>query len=105
MLILAFFFVVLRPFLKWSASTDIKAEVKALPKTIAELEADASGKGTLSLTEATMPSIGEVETLEKKEESELKEKIMARLEGAPKKASRIVLDWIEEGTATRLVKS
>ena len=103
LVIIVFFFLVLRPFLKWSSAADLAGELESLPRTVAEIEGN-SPADLLSLSEAS-PVLEESEPLDKREEKELKEKILARLQDSPKKGYRIVQDWIDEGTSYTPVKS
>jgi len=95
LVVLLFFFLVVRPFLKWAALGDVERELNYLPKTVAELEAARRDEGVLSLTRAAS-MLEESEPLEKKEEAELKKKIEEKLGVAPRKGFRIVQDWLDD---------
>jgi flagellar M-ring protein FliF len=92
--IVLFFTFVLRPFLKWASVTDLQKEAQFLPKTVSELEAARVDDRILALNKAAT-QFSEMEPIEKKEEEELKKKILEKMDGAPKKGVRIVQDWLE----------
>lgn len=95
LVIVLFFFVVVRPLLRWATISDIEKEMQILPTTLAELENARKDEGMLALSRAAA-QLEEAEPIEKKEEEELRKKILERLEGAPRKGLRIVQDWLEE---------
>ncbi|MEZ4750106.1 MAG: flagellar basal-body MS-ring/collar protein FliF [Bdellovibrionota bacterium] len=95
LVILFFFFTVLRPFLKWAALSDMESELSLLPTTVGELEAAQQNEGILALTQK-IPIFEEPEPLEKKEEEELSKRILTRMAEAPKKGVRIIQEWIEQ---------
>jgi flagellar M-ring protein FliF len=76
------------------ASAAMAQQILNGPKTIAQLEALQSGDAKAG---AIPPALAEdAEPLEKREETELKRRIVERLEKAPKKGFTIIEDWIEE---------
>jgi len=93
--IFLFFFMVLRPFLKWILVSDIEGEMNSLPKTIAEIEAGQRADGLMALGKA-LPGNESGDPIDKLEEEDLRKKILERMEGAPKKGLRIVQDWVED---------
>lgn len=95
--LLLFFFLVLRPFLKWAASGDVERELAQLPTTVSEIEAARQDQGILALAKE-LPALEDPEPLEKQEESELTKKIVERMTKFPKKGLRIVQEWVEEDT-------
>ena len=102
---LAFIFLVLRPFLKWFSIPDVEPETtRMLPRTVAELEAAAASGGLKALS-APAGEFEDAKTLEKKTEEQLREHILQKLQQAPKKASRVVQDWIDEAANSRLVEN
>jgi flagellar M-ring protein FliF len=92
---LLFFFLVLRPFLKWATIGDVEKELKLFPKTVAELESSRRDQNILSLTKAAN-LLEEGEPLEKKEEFELRKRIVEKLDTTPRKGFRIIQDWMDE---------
>jgi flagellar biosynthesis/type III secretory pathway M-ring protein FliF/YscJ len=95
MVILLFFFMVVRPFLRWATLGETEKEINLMPRTVAELQASRRDEGLLALSKAAS-AFDETEPLDKKEETELKEKIMERLGTTPRKGFRIVQDWLDE---------
>ncbi len=94
--ILLFFLLVLRPFLKWILVSDVSTEISTLPKTIAEIEAGRREDGLAALGKSTMAMTEQGEPIDKMEEEDLKKKISERMTQSPRKGLRIVQDWIEE---------
>jgi len=95
LVVLLFFMLVVRPFLKWATLSDVQKEINLLPKTIAELESARRDDGVLSLTKAASV-LEESEPLDKKEEEDLKKRIVDRLTETPRKGFRIVQDWLDD---------
>jgi len=95
LVLMLFFFVVVRPLLRWATVSDIEKEINVLPTTIAELEASRRDEGMLTLSRAAA-QLEESEPIEKKEEEELRKKILEKLDNSPRKGIRIVQDWLEE---------
>lgn len=95
--LLLFFFLVLRPFLRWAAASDVERELARLPTTVSELEAARQDQGILALAKE-IPVLEDPEPLEKQEEAELTKKIVDRMTKYPKKGLRIVQEWVEEDT-------
>lgn len=147
LVILLFFFLVLRPFLKWTTGADdAKKKIKdaipqMLPKTVAELEAAVQGAASVkqlgvggaagipgevgaagtsgggdvpggknaaeelleneraaggAMSKESEAVSGTVEPSMKKEEEDLKSKILELLQKSPKKGIRVVQDWLED---------
>lgn len=95
-IILLFFLLVLRPFLKWILVPDVGGELNSTyPRTVAEIEASQRADGMAALGK-TLPAIDQGEPIDKMEEEDLKAKILERFEKVPKKGLRIVQDWIED---------
>ncbi len=92
--------LVVRPMIRWVFGKPEEAALGIYPRTLAELEAGtAGGVGpngqVLALTQASA-AIEDSEPLEKKEEEDLRKRILERLTAHPKKGFRIVQDWLEE---------
>lgn len=95
LVIMLFFFVVVRPLLRWATLADVEREIQILPSTVAELEAARKDEGLLALSRAAQ-QLEESEPVEKREEEELRKKILERIDASPRKGLRIVQDWLEE---------
>lgn len=95
LVILMFFFVIVRPLIRWATLSDVEKELQILPTTVAELEAARKDEGMLALSRAAH-QIEEAEPIEKREEEELRKKILEKVESSPRKGIRIVQDWLEE---------
>ena len=85
------------------ANAALQQQIRNGPKTIAELEAlkaaelKASASAAPANANAAQNVLGEEsEPLEKREEAELKRRIVDRLDKAPKKGFTIIEEWIEE---------
>lgn len=93
--IMLFFFMVIRPILRWATLSEAEKEAALYPKTVAELEAARRDEGVMALSQAAN-SFEETEPIDKKEEAELMAKIKERLTALPGKGSRVVQDWLDE---------
>ena len=93
--ILSFFILVLRPFIKWASVKDVSQEVVALPKTVSQIEAERRHEGLLAISQGSK-ELPQLEPVDKKEEEELKKKIIDGIAQSPKKGISIVQDWLEE---------
>lgn len=69
LVLVLFFLLVLRPFLKWATLGDIKEELSLLPKTVAELQIAQQDQGVLAL-KSTIPILSRREILEEKHREE-----------------------------------
>lgn len=97
LVVIMFFFMVVRPFLKWATVAETEKEYEALPRTVAELEAVRRDEGLMALAKAAS-NIEETEPLDKKEEEDLTRKIVEKLKATPRKGYRIVQDWMDDET-------
>lgn len=95
LVILLFFFGVLRPFLRWATLTDMQTELLSYPTTIQELEKARKDEGILNLSKS-IPLIQDKQPIEKIEEEELRKKVEEKLGQLPKKGFRIVQEWLED---------
>lgn len=95
-LLALFGLMIVRPFLRWAGSSASEPEFATLPKTVAQLEAERKEEALLALGKGGTHFIQDIEPLEKKEEQELRKKILDRMTETPRKGLRIVQDWLEE---------
>lgn len=75
LVIVLFFALVLRPFLKWATLTDVVQELALMPQTVGELQIAQREPGVLAL-KRSIPVLGKAEILEEKLQKE-KEKVEA----------------------------
>ncbi len=124
--ILFFFFLVMRPFLKWLTQSELGGSRKnlsvvpeMLPKTLSEVEAlvqaekladkEESERKIRELTKASEEAQSQLVALtkaneeaqqsenpEKQEGEDLKNKILELLNNSPKKGFRVIQDWLEQ---------
>jgi flagellar M-ring protein FliF len=73
------------------------AATSEFPKTVAQIEAEVSGTPMAALTEGSLGE--EAEPLEKKEEVELRRRIVDRLGSTPKKGLAVIEEWLGEPEA------
>ena len=94
LIVLLFFGVVVRPFIRWLTGLSSTKVETVLPKTVEELEM-MTEEGTRSLPGlANLPLLEETIDLEKAEGELMKEKIMNLIETSPHKAAQILSEWI-----------
>jgi flagellar M-ring protein FliF len=80
-------------FLRKGRNTALE-KVSEFPKTVAQIEAEVAGVPNPALVESPLGE--EAEPLEKKEELELKRRIMDRLGATPKKGLAVIEEWLLE---------
>ena len=93
LVIALFFFVVVRPFIKWVTDNNIESVEDLLPKTIGELEEIQSSQKLPGLEEA-LPQLEEKLNPEKIEGSLLKEKIKLLVQEDPVKAAQVIREMV-----------
>ncbi|MEQ1877261.1 MAG: flagellar basal-body MS-ring/collar protein FliF [Bdellovibrionia bacterium] len=89
-----FFFIVIRPFMRWITDSFQESIDDMLPKTIEELEQIQSSEGTLPGMTSALPMLEETLDPDKAESELLREKIMNIIEGDNKKASHALSLWL-----------
>ncbi len=94
LVILLFFLVVIRPFIKWLTDNTVDSMESFLPKTIEELEKLQSGDAAIATVEEVMPVMVDKVDPEKVEGQMIREKIMTLVEKNPGKAAMILHEWI-----------
>ena len=97
-----FFFVVVRPFIRWVTENNIESVEDFLPKTIEELEKIQSNQKLPGLEDA-LPQIEEKLNPEKVEGNMLKEKITTLVEADPVKAAQVVREILYESEGEKKV--
>jgi flagellar M-ring protein FliF len=89
--LILFFFVVIRPFMRWITDSFQESIDDMLPKTIEELEQIQSSEGTLPGMTSALPMLEETLDPDKAESELLREKIMNLVEQNNKKASHALI--------------
>jgi flagellar M-ring protein FliF len=92
--LILFFFVVIRPFMRWITDSFQESIDDMLPKTIEELEQIQSSEGTLPGMTSALPMLEETLDPDKAESELLREKIMNLVEQNNKKASHALSLWL-----------
>jgi flagellar M-ring protein FliF len=92
-LFLAFFWFVVRPYIKWMTENTIDSVDTFLPQTIEELERLQKGSAIAEL-DAVIPEIPERVDPERIEGEMIREKVIGMVEGNPQKAALILKDWL-----------
>jgi flagellar M-ring protein FliF len=95
LIIIFFFFLVVRPFIKWITENTIDSVDTFLPQTIEELER-LQKNASLPGLEETVPVLPEKIDPEKVEGEMIKEKIVTLVDANPHKAALILQDWLVE---------
>jgi flagellar M-ring protein FliF len=92
--LMLFFFIVIRPFMRWITDSFQESIDDMLPKTIEELEQIQSSDGTLPGMTSALPMLEETLDPDKAESELLREKIMNLVEQNNKKASHALSLWL-----------
>jgi flagellar M-ring protein FliF len=95
-----FFFLVVRPFIKWITENTIDSVDTFLPQTIEELERMQKNAALPGLEES-VPVLPEKVDPEKVEGEMIKEKIITLIDANPHKAALILRDWLHEDASKK----
>ncbi len=104
LIIVLFFFMVVRPFIKWITDNTSDGVESFLPQTLEELEKLQKGSSSLPGLEDVVPSMPDQIDPEKIESDMVKEKIVTLVDANPQKAALILKDWLilpSSGSAER----
>ncbi len=93
LVVVLFFMLVVRPFVKWLTENTIDSVDSFLPQTIEELE-KLQKSAMIQNIEETMPTLPERIDPEKVEGEMIKEKIITLVDANPHKAALILRDWV-----------
>ncbi len=93
LIIVLFFFMVVRPFIKWITDNTSDGVETFLPQTLEELEKLQNG-ASLPGMEDVVPGMPEQIDPEKIESEMVKEKIVTLVDANPQKAALILKDWL-----------
>ena len=104
LIVLVFFMMVVRPFVRWVTGMSVEKVETVLPRTVEELEemTDPSTSALPGL--ANLPMLDDNIDLEKAESELLKQKVTSMIEMAPAKAAQILSDWIAISEAAEAKK-
>lgn len=91
-----FFFVVIRPFMRWITYSFQESVEEVLPKTIEELEDLQTVDNTLPGMSGALPMLEETIDPDKAETELLKERIMNLVQNDSKKAAFALAKWLED---------
>lgn len=92
-LFLAFFWFVVRPFIKWMTENTIDSVDSFLPQTIEELERLQKSSALAGMEDA-VPELPDAVDPDRIEGEMIREKIVNMVEGNPHKAALILKDWL-----------
>ncbi len=93
LVILLFFFLVVRPYIRWVTENTTDSVDTFLPQTIEELE-KIQKSSTLAQLDEVMPDLPDRLDPEKVEGEMIREKIVTLVDNNPQKASLILKEWI-----------
>jgi flagellar M-ring protein FliF len=94
LVIVLFFFMVVRPFIKWITDNTSDGVEAFLPQTLEELERLQKGSPILPGLEDAVPAMPEQVDPEKIESEMVKEKVITLVDANPQKAALILKDWL-----------
>lgn len=94
LVIVLFFFMVVRPFIKWITDNTSDGVETFLPQTLEELEKLQKGTASLPGLEDAVPGMPEQVDPEKIESEMVKEKVVTLVDANPQKAALILKDWL-----------
>lgn len=94
LVIVLFFMMVVRPFIKWITDNTSDGVETFLPQTLEELEKLHSGGSSLPGLEDAVPGMVDQIDPEKIESEMVKEKIITLVDANPQKAALILKDWL-----------
>ena len=94
LLVMMFFLIVVRPFVRWLTGLSTTKVETILPKTVEELEKMQEVTTNALPGMANLPLLEETVDLEKAENELLKEKVASLVDMAPAKAAQIIADWL-----------
>ncbi len=100
LIIALFFFMVVRPFIKWLTENTIDGVDSFLPQTIEELERLQKNTGLPGMEEA-VPVMPESVDPDKVEGEMIKEKVITLVDASPHKAALILRDWLHADSAKK----
>lgn len=94
LIIVLFFLMVVRPFIKWITDNTSDGVETFLPQTLEELERIQKGSSVLPGLEDAVPGMPDQIDPEKIESEMVKEKVITLVDANPQKAALILKDWL-----------
>ena len=94
LVVLLFFMMVVRPFIRWITGVTTTKVETVLPKTVEELETLQVPQTNALPGLANLPLLEETVDLEKAEGELLKEKVISLVNMSPSKAAQIITEWL-----------
>ena len=94
LLVMMFFLIVVRPFVRWLTGLSTTKVETILPKTVEELEKMQEVSTNALPGMANLPLLEETVDLEKAENELLKEKVVSLVDLSPAKAAQIISEWL-----------
>lgn len=94
LVIVLFFLMVVRPFIKWITDNTSDGVETFLPQTLEELERIQKGNASLPGLEDAVPGMPDQIDPEKIESEMVKEKVITLVDANPQKAALILKDWL-----------
>ena len=102
LVVVLFFFLVVRPFIKWMTENTMESVESYLPQTIEELE-KINRNAPLPGLEEAVPVLSDKIDPEKVEGEMIKEKVITLVESNPHKAALIIRDWMHNNKGKLVV--
>ena len=96
LVILLFFFFVVRPYIRWVTENTTESVDTFLPQTIEELE-KIQKSSTLAQLDEAVPDLPDRLDPEKVEGEMIREKIVTMIDNNPQKASLVLKEWLNQG--------
>jgi flagellar M-ring protein FliF len=104
LVVLLFFFLVVRPYIRWVTENTTDSVETFLPQTIEELE-KIQKSSTLAQLDEVVPDLPDRLDPEKVEGEMIREKIVTLVDNNPQKGALILKEWIAQRKATKEDKS
>ena len=104
LVVLLFFFLVVRPYIRWVTENTTDSVETFLPQTIEELE-KIQKSSTMAQLDEVVPDLPDRLDPEKVEGEMIREKIVTLVDNNPQKGALILKEWIAQRKATKEDKS
>ncbi len=104
LIVLIFFMMVVRPFVRWVTGMSVEKVETVLPRTVEELEEMTDPRTSALPGLANLPMLNDTIDVDKAEGELLKQRVTSMIEMAPAKAAQILSDWIAASEAAEAKK-